>query len=102
MNPAIDREEIFQVLRRIYDPELEVNIIDLGLVYEVRIEENHVEVQMTMTSPGCPMHEIITDAAKYAIQAVKGVERVDIQLVWEPPWSTIMLSPEARALLERT
>jgi len=96
---TIDRDEIFTVLRQIYDPELEINIVDLGLVYEVRIEGAHVEVFMTMTSPGCPMHEVITSAADYAIQAIKGVESVNIQLVWEPPWHTGMLSQDARAQL---
>jgi metal-sulfur cluster biosynthetic enzyme len=99
MKQPIDREEILMVLRQIHDPELEINIVDLGLIYGIRIEEGHVEVQMTMTSPGCPMHEIITSAAHYSLQAVKGVESVEIQLVWTPPWSTDLLSPEAKAQL---
>ena len=99
MNPTLDREEIFKVLRQIHDPELEINIVDLGLVYGVEIEEGHVEVQMTMTSPGCPMHEIITEAARYSIQAVKGVESINIELVWTPAWTIDRLSPDAQAQL---
>jgi metal-sulfur cluster biosynthetic enzyme len=97
--PAINREAILAKLQEIYDPELSISIVDLGLVYDIEIQGGHVALRMTMTSRGCPMHEVITDATHYAIRSVKGVESVDIQLVWEPPWNPEMLSPEAKAQL---
>lgn len=101
MNQAINHQTILNVLCQIHDPELEINIVDLGLIYGVRIEDGHVEVQMTMTSPGCPMHEVITDAAQGSIEAIPGVNSVEIQLVWTPPWTPDFLSAEAKAQLGR-
>lgn len=87
------------VLRTVIDPEIGMNIVDLGLVYEATVKSDYVYVQMTMTTAGCPMHESITGAAKRALeQAFPGIE-VNVHLVWEPAWTPARLSPAAKEKL---
>ena len=97
----IERSAITEILRQVYDPELGINIIDLGLVYGIKSDEGRIEIVMTMTTPGCPMHESIIAAAERALQAFYPARIVDVQLVWDPPWSMARLSPDAHAQLSR-
>ncbi len=97
----IDRQAVLTILKQIIDPELGINVVDLGLVYQVASFENAIHVEMTMTTPGCPMHESIVGAAERALRTYFPTRIVDVQLVWEPPWTTARLSPEARAQLGR-
>ena len=84
----------------IYDPEIPVNVVDLGLVYDVQVAENNdVFVQMTLTFPGCGMGPHIAQQAEWAIQDVEGVEDVQIELTFDPPWSPDLISGEARSQL---
>ena len=93
-------EEVRAALRRVIDPEIGVNVVDLGLVYEVRIEDGHVHVVMTMTTAACPLGESIAREAREAIrQNVGGVISVSVQLVWEPARQPSMMSEAARARL---
>lgn len=91
---------IRQALYEVYDPELGVNIMDLGLVYDVDLNaEGFVDITMTLTTPGCPMHEAIGDGVGAAIQEISGLTGGEITLVWEPQWTPDMMSDEGRRQL---
>lgn len=88
-----------QALRQVKDPELDMNIIDLGLVYDVEIAGGDVHVNMTLTSPGCPAGPMITNDAYRVLRALPGVQDVDIEIVWEPYWTPERMDPKVRALM---
>lgn len=88
-----------EALRQCYDPEIPVNIVDLGLVYDVTIKKGIVEVEMTLTAPGCPMGGVIANEVKEAIESLKGVERAEVSIVWEPLWTPDRMTPEAKKAL---
>lgn len=92
-------EDIFRALEEIIDPEIGCNIVDLGLIYDVRVEAGRVTVTMTLTSPGCPMHECLIEGVKVRLEAVDGVASVDVVLVWDPPWHPSMMSERGRGVL---
>jgi metal-sulfur cluster biosynthetic enzyme len=91
------RETVRDALRQVLDPEAGMNIVDLGLVYDIRITPGRIEVDLTMTTPSCPMGSMIVDDARGAIAATlpAGTE-VAVTLVWDPPWDTSMMSEHAR------
>ena len=96
---ALTEDQVKLALRRVKDPELNLNILDLGLVYEIRVEGNAVSVDMTLTSPGCPSGpEIMTDAERH-LKAIPGVGDVAVNLVWSPFWSPERIEPRVRAYL---
>lgn len=100
MPAMVDRDEVYEALRTVYDPEIPVNVVDLGLIYDVQVSDaNDVFVQMTLTFPGCGMGPHIAQQAEWAVQDVEGVEEVNIELTFEPPWSPDMISEEARNML---
>ncbi len=100
MAQTVASEDVIEVLKSVYDPEIPVNVVDLGLIYDVQVsEENNVYVQMTLTFPGCSMGPHIAQQAEWAIQDIEGVEDVEIELVFDPPWSPDLISGEARAQL---
>ncbi|HEU5348336.1 MAG TPA: metal-sulfur cluster assembly factor [Ktedonobacterales bacterium] len=91
---------IYDALHNVYDPELGVNIVDLGLVYNVDLrEDGFVTITMTLTTPGCPMHESIGEGVGAALQPIEGVTGGTIQLVWEPRWEPSMMTEAGRAEL---
>ncbi|MHB2021563.1 MAG: metal-sulfur cluster assembly factor [Candidatus Xenobia bacterium] len=92
-------EELREALKDIYDPEIPVNIVDLGLVYDVQQDEDVVKVKMTLTTPGCGMAGMITDEVKERLLLIPGVADVKVDIVWEPPWHPDMISEEAREVL---
>ena len=93
-------ERIVDVLRQVYDPEIPVNIYDLGLIYDVRIEDDGtVEVDMTLTAPGCPVAQTFPGTVEDAVRQVDGVSEAHVELVWEPPWTTERISDEAKLAL---
>lgn len=92
-------EHLREILKEVYDPELGVNIVDLGLVYELIEEPDRIYVQMTLTTPGCPMHDTIVGAVKWALTENTGKTTVDVDLVWEPKWSPAMMSDAAKDTL---
>jgi metal-sulfur cluster biosynthetic enzyme len=93
-------EGVLQALRTVIEPDLGVNIVDLGLVYRAEIEDGRVEVEMTMTTPACPYQGQMREAVEQMIwRQVPGVESVDIQVVWSPPWQEKMMSEKAREQL---
>ena len=93
-------EQIVDVLRTIYDPEIPVNIYDLGLVYKVDVDpEAHVAIEMTLTAPGCPVAGSMPGEVERKVLTVPGVASVHVELVWEPAWNMNMLSEEAKLTL---
>ncbi len=100
MPQTVTQEEVFDALKTVYDPEIPVNVVDLGLIYDVQVnDDNNVYVQLTLTFPGCGMGPHIAQQAEWAIQDVEGVEEVEIELVFDPPWTPDLISEEARAQL---
>ena len=94
------KEEIYEVLRMCYDPEIPVNIVDLGLIYDVQIEGSTVNVKMTLTAPGCGMGGMIAGQARQKIlDNIDGVEEANVDLVWDPPWDPSRISEEAKQKL---
>jgi metal-sulfur cluster biosynthetic enzyme len=91
-----DQEAAYAALKQIYDPEVGINIVDMGLIYSLDIQDNKVDVTMTLTSPGCPVGPQILEQVDNSLKALEGVEEVDIKVVWSPPWSPDMLSEEAK------
>ena len=97
-SPLDDR--IVDALRQVYDPEIPVNIYDLGLIYDVRVEDDGtVEVDMTLTAPGCPVAQTFPGTVEDAVRQVDGVSEAHVELVWEPPWTTERISDEAKLAL---
>ena len=103
----VTQEEILNALRDCYDPEIPVNIVDLGLIYNVKVgpdpfdpdNRQNVDIEMTMTSPGCPAHTEISRQVKDRIEQLPGVTSANVNLVWNPPWGPERLSAAARAQL---
>lgn len=91
-----DETTIYDALKQIYDPEVGINIVDMGLIYSLEINGDKVDITMTLTSPGCPAGPQILGQIDSAVKGLGGVENVDINVVWSPPWSPDMLSEEAR------
>ncbi|HVN85853.1 MAG TPA: iron-sulfur cluster assembly protein [Candidatus Binatia bacterium] len=96
--PVAD-DMVWDALREVYDPEIPVNVVDLGLIYDMRVVGRRVQVQMTLTAQGCGMGPAIAMDAKQRIESLPGVEEADVQVVWDPPWSPHMISPEGKARL---
>ena len=99
MADELTTEAIYESLKTVFDPEIPVNVVDLGLIYDVQVTKGDVYVQMTLTFPGCGMGPFIAQQAEWAIQDVEGVEDVEIELVFDPPWSPDLISEEARSQL---
>ena len=88
---------IVMALRQVYDPEIPVNVYDLGLIYEINVDEEHnVAIKMTLTAPNCPIADVVVDSVHEAVSDVPGVVDVSIELVFEPVWSQDMMTEEAR------
>ncbi len=91
------KEKIITEVKKIYDPEIPVNIYELGLIYDIIIEkDNDVKINMTLTTPNCPVAESLPKEVKDSIMTVKEVKNVDLNLVWEPPWDKDMMSEAAK------
>ena len=90
------KEKVIAEIKKIYDPEIPVNIYELGLIYDVTIIEKNVKVKMTLTTPNCPVAESLPKEVKESIMEIDGVDKVDLDLVWEPPWDKSMMSEAAK------
>ena len=91
------KEKIIKEIKKIYDPEIPVNIYELGLIYEIKVEkDNNVKVKMTLTTPNCPVAESLPKEVKDSIMELPEVKDVDLQLVWDPPWDKTMMSEAAK------
>ena len=91
------KDKIIAEIKKIYDPEIPVNIYELGLIYDIKIEnKNTAKVKMTLTSPNCPVAESLPKEVKDSIMQVEGIDKVDLDLVWDPPWDKSMMSESAK------
>jgi metal-sulfur cluster biosynthetic enzyme len=96
---AISESQVMDALKECYDPEIPVNVVELGLIYEVKIINDWVGVKMTLTTPGCGMSGIISQDVRNRLLRIPGVKEADVRIVWEPAWSPARMSPEARRRL---
>jgi metal-sulfur cluster biosynthetic enzyme len=96
---VLNADAVRHALRLVKDPELDLNIMDLGLVYDVEVDDGEVRIQMTLTSPGCPAGPMITNDAHKAVRALEGVKDVNIEIVWEPYWTPEKIDPKVRAMM---
>src|SRR6266516_2677761 len=94
----ITEDEVYSALRKCMDPEIPVNIVELGLVYGVQVkpENNNVDIKMTMTTRGCPLHDTLVGDVKRYVGKISGIGNIDVQIVWDPPWSIEKMDPGAR------
>ncbi len=90
------KEKIIEEIKKIYDPELPVNIYELGLIYEIKVQNETAKVKMTLTTPNCPVAESLPKEVKDSIMQIEGIENVDLDLVWDPPWDKSMMSEAAK------
>jgi FeS assembly SUF system protein len=90
------REQVIAEIRKIYDPEIPVNIYELGLIYDVNVNEDTAKIIMTLTSPNCPVAESLPQDVKESAMQVEGINKVDLDLVFEPPWDKDMMSEAAK------
>ena len=100
MAETLTVDGVMNALRNCYDPEIPVNIVDLGLVYNVAIDEDNVKVRMTLTTMGCPAHAYLMHQVQTEIEKIPGVKKAEVEIVWDPPWTPDKMNPEARKRLE--
>lgn len=95
------QERVIEVLRTVYDPEIPVNIYDLGLIYRIELNDDATElsVDMTLTAPNCPAADFILEDVRQKLETISGINKVDVQLVFEPEWNKDMMSEEAKVEL---
>ena len=92
----VTEDSVFEAIKEIIDPEIGINIVDMGLIYEVDIDDTTVDITMTLTSPGCPAGGQIVNGTQHVTQQLEGVEEVNVQVVWTPRWTPELMSEEAR------
>ncbi len=95
----VTEDDVMAALKNCYDPEIPLNIVELGLVYDIAVHEDKVRVRMTLTSPGCPLHATIARSVEQEIEKIAGVSKAEVEVVWQPPWTQERMSPEARKKL---
>lgn len=96
---TITLDEVYEALRDVYDPEIPVNVVDLGLVYDVKVDEGNVDVKMTLTFAGCGMGPYIAQQAEWRLAELEGVEDVKVEVVFDPPWTPDMITEDGKKLL---
>ncbi|MGB8450512.1 MAG: PqqD family peptide modification chaperone [Nitrososphaeraceae archaeon] len=97
MPDKVTQEEVYSALRKCMDPEIPVNVVDLGLIYGVKVnEENNIDIEMTMTTRGCPLHDTLVSDVKRYVGKINGVGGVNVSIVWDPPWSVDKIEPTVR------
>jgi FeS assembly SUF system protein len=94
------KEKIIESLKGVYDPEIGLDIVNLGLIYDIDIsEDGKVDIKMTLTTPGCPLAGSVEEAVRTVVSAIDEVKDVNVELVWDPPWNPSMMSEEAKQVL---
>lgn len=99
---SVTKDDIVNALKTVYDPEIPVNVWDMGLIYDIDIKSDSVVITMTFTSPTCPMMEELMETIRSSVQAVSGDKSVRVELVWDPPWNLSRMSDAARLELDLT
>ncbi|MBC8278381.1 MAG: metal-sulfur cluster assembly factor [FCB group bacterium] len=92
----LTEENVKEALSKVIDPEIGMDIVSLGFIYNVKIDEDKIDVDMTLTTRGCPMHQLLSKQAEDAVKNLDGVTDTEINLVWDPPWTPKMMSPAAK------
>lgn len=95
----VTKEDVMEVLKDCYDPEIPINVVDLGLIYDVQVDNDKVDIKMTLTAPGCPMHGIISQDIKQRVEEIEGIKEANVLIVWDPPWTPDRMSKDAKKLL---
>jgi metal-sulfur cluster biosynthetic enzyme len=95
----VTEQEVYDALKECYDPEIPVNLVDLGLIYDIKIIEGWVGVKMTLTAPGCPAHTWISQNVHNRLLQIPGINEADVKIVWEPMWKPDMMSDDAKKVL---
>jgi metal-sulfur cluster biosynthetic enzyme len=95
----IDNEALMSALKNVYDPELGLNVVDLGLIYGIEQHDGNITVDMTLTTPGCPLHESMLTGVGEALSIFPGVKRIEVRLVWQPLWTPDRVSAKGRQAL---
>ncbi|MDP6824469.1 MAG: iron-sulfur cluster assembly protein [Dehalococcoidia bacterium] len=95
----LTKDAVIEALKEVYDPEIPVNIVDLGLIYDIEVEDGEVAVEMTLTAQGCGMGPYIAQQAEWRIAEMPGVYDVEVELVWDPPWSPELITEDGKRLL---
>jgi FeS assembly SUF system protein len=91
------KDKVIAEIKKIYDPEIPVNIYELGLIYDIIVDDkNNVKIDMTLTSPNCPVAESLPNEVKESVKEIKEIKNVDLNLVWDPPWDKSMMSESAK------
>jgi metal-sulfur cluster biosynthetic enzyme len=98
-NQTVTNDDVLEALRDVYDPEIPVNIVDLGLVYGVAVDEGDIDVRMTLTFAGCGMGPYIAQQAEWRLAELEGVEDINVDVVFDPPWTPEMITEEGKRLL---
>lgn len=96
---TLTREEVMEALKDVYDPEIPVNVVDLGLIYDLKVEDGDVNIKMTLTFAGCGMGPYIAQQAEWRVAEIENVEDVEVEMVYEPPWSPDLISEEGKSQL---
>lgn len=95
-----DQDEVIEAIRTVYDPEIPVNVYELGLIYTIDLnDDGSVEIEMSLTAPNCPSAQELPEMIRYAVLSVPSVKKVEVRVVWEPPWDMSRMSDEARLAL---
>lgn len=92
----LTKEDVMEVLKKCYDPEIPINIVDLGLVYDVDVEGDRVHIKMTLTTPGCPMSAMIVDNVRQKVESIDGIKNAEVEMVWDPPWTPDRISKKLK------
>lgn len=96
---TLTKDDVLQALHDVYDPEIPVNVVDLGLIYEVEVDDGNVDVTMTLTFAGCGMGPYIAQQAEWRIAEIDGVEDINVELVFDPPWTPDLITEDGKKLL---
>ena len=93
------QEQVIDIIKQCYDPEIPINIYDLGLIYDIDLDEDSIHIAMTLTTAGCPLHESMIEAVRHVTQSADLTKMVYVDLVWEPPWTPELMSEDAKKAL---
>ncbi len=96
---TVTRDDVVEALRDVYDPEIPVNIVDLGLVYDIKVDEGDIEIQMTLTFAGCGMGPYIAQQAEWRLAELDGAEDINVEMVYDPPWTPDMITEQGKKAL---
>src|SRR5207245_7206715 len=100
MGQSVTVDRVMEALRECYDPEIPVNVVDLGLIYNVSVDKGTVHVKYTLTAKGCPAHELLSQQMKAAVQGVPGVTSVEVEVAWEPHWTPDKMTAQGKQRLQ--